>query len=187
MARTNGPPRRQHGSTLIIQFGTAAPMPRACVSGAQLGWGGMIGSEPPAVVTCEYVESRQGRREVTTCRSDLVPPTKLNKTKGGTLGSQSSSGEHSKMSPNLNARGLGLGGTPLTCRGRHRVSAVAVIGHSRRRNVEVCTSDALQRLVLHRPVPPAGVAKFNSGCFSAKFDGAARAAGTQRTTQTPTN
>ena len=101
---------------------------------------------------CGYVESRQGRREGTRCRSDLIPPTKQNKTKGGTLGSQPSSGGHSKMSPNLNARGLGLGGTPLACRGRHRVSAVAVIGHSRRRNVEVCTSNALQRLVLHRPV-----------------------------------
>ena len=63
------------------------------------------------------------------------------------------------MSPTLNARGLGLGGTPLACHGRHRVSAVAVIGHSRRRNVEECTSNALQRLVLHRPVPPTGVAK----------------------------
>ena len=111
------------------------------------------------LVTVVYVEAATGKTR--RCQVPKRPntPYKTKHYKGWDgLGPQSSSGGHSKMSPNLNARGLGLGGTPLRRRGGHRVSAVAVTGHSRRRNVEVCTSIAVHRLVLHRSAPPTGVA-----------------------------
>ena len=54
------------------------------------------------------------------------------------LGPQSSSGGHSKMSPNLNARGLGLGETPLRRWGGYRGSVIVSVDHrERRRNAEL--------------------------------------------------
>ena len=105
------------------------------------------------------LKPRQGRREGTRCRSDLIPPTKLNTTKGGMDSVlKSSSGGHSKMSPNLNARGLGLGETPLGRWGGYRGSVIVSVDHcERRRNAEL--SIAVHRLVLHRSAPPTGVAK----------------------------
>ena len=71
---------------------------------------------------------------------------------------KSSSGGHSKMSPNLNARGLGLGETPLRRWGGYRGLFIVSVDHcERRRNAEL--SIAVHRLVLHRSAPPTGVAK----------------------------
>jgi len=62
------------------------------------------------------------------------------------------------MSPNLNARGLGLGETPLRRWGGYRGSVIVSVGHrQRRRNAKL--SIAVHRLVLHRSAPPTGVAK----------------------------
>ena len=59
---------------------------------------------------------------------------------------KSSSGGHSKMSPNLNARGLGLGETPLRRWGGYRGSVIVSVGHRhRRRNAKL--SIAVHRLV----------------------------------------
>eukprot|EP00964_Phaeocystis_antarctica_P122409 scaffold86076_cov109-Phaeocystis_antarctica.AAC.1 len=53
------------------------------------------------------------------------------------------------MSPNLNARGLGLGETPLRRWGGYRGSFIVSVGHRhRRRNAKL--SIAVHRLVLHR-------------------------------------
>ena len=62
------------------------------------------------------------------------------------------------MSPNLNARGLGLGETPLRRWGGYRGLFIVSVDHcERRRNAEL--SIAVHRLVLHRSAPPTGVAK----------------------------
>ena len=51
---------------------------------------------------------------------------------------KSSSGGHSKMSPNLNARGLELGETPLRRWGGYRGSFIVSVGHrNRRRNAKL--------------------------------------------------
>ena len=86
-------------------------------------------------------------------------PYKLNTTRvGWTRSSIEFSGGHSKMSPNLNARGLGLGETPLGRWVGYRGSVIVSVDHmNRRRNAEL--SIAVHRLVLHRSVTPTGVAK----------------------------
>ena len=68
---------------------------------------GEIGSERAQVVLELWcmLKPRQGRREGTRCRSDLIPPTKLTTGWDG-LGPQIEFGcGHSKMSPDLNSRG----------------------------------------------------------------------------------
>ena len=56
------------------------------------------------------------------------------------------------MSPNLNARGLGLGETPLGRWGGYRGLFIMSVDHcERRRNAEL--SIAVHRLVLHRSAP----------------------------------
>ena len=115
--------------------------------------------------TCEV--TRQGRREGTRCRSDLIPPNKL-KHKGcdGAMDSgpqDPSSGGHSKMSPTSTLRGLGLGETPLrrweavTEMGRSQALIRTIATPSQRQTID--RTIAVQRLVLHRSATPTGVAK----------------------------
>ena len=131
---------------------------------------------------CGKVEAtRQGRREGTRCRSDLIPPSQTKtQTKGGNeLGPQSSTGGHSK-SHDPQRRGLGSGATPLGRRACHSKShdpqrrglgsgatplsndarpscriwdrAMSPIARSNNGASRRGLSIAKQRLVLHRPV-----------------------------------
>jgi hypothetical protein len=93
-----------------------------------------IGSERrPTVVriTVELVEvTRQGRREGTRCRSDLIPLC-----------------PHSKMSPTSTLRGLGLGETPL-----RRWEAVTEMGRSKALIGSIATPS--QRRTIDRGTTP---------------------------------
>jgi hypothetical protein len=94
--------------------------------------------------------TRQGRREGTRCRSDLIPLC-----------------PHSKMSPTSTLRGLGLGETPL--RRREAVTVwvcpigIASVDRSHRTtpSQRQTIDRGIQRLVLHRSATPTagGVAK----------------------------
>eukprot|EP00964_Phaeocystis_antarctica_P056658 scaffold33438_cov36-Phaeocystis_antarctica.AAC.1 len=82
------------------------------------------------------------------------------------------------MSPNLNARGLGLGETPLRRWGGYRGSFIVSVGHRpRHRNAKL--SIAVHRLVLHRSAPPTAHSRFTRGRDAQHYgsDGRLRARG----------
>eukprot|EP00964_Phaeocystis_antarctica_P106206 scaffold71135_cov30-Phaeocystis_antarctica.AAC.1 len=64
------------------------------------------------------------------------------------------------MSPNLNARGLGLGETPFRRWGGYRGLFIVSVDHCERTATPNYRSRYVHRLVLHRSAPPTGVAKY---------------------------
>eukprot|EP00964_Phaeocystis_antarctica_P074454 scaffold45777_cov75-Phaeocystis_antarctica.AAC.2 len=75
-------------------------------------------------LNCGIVEATTGKTRGHQVPKRPKPPTKLNTTKGGM-----DSVLKSSMSPNLNARGLGLGETPLRRWGGYRGLFIVSVDH----------------------------------------------------------